>query len=188
MLLTLPNVLTLLRILAIPFFAIAVGYRHEWEACILFFAAGLTDMLDGWIARRFNKASALGAIMDPAADKLLMTTAFILLALPRTGPGYSIPAWVSILAISRDLIISLFALMAYDKVDRSLFRPTLLGKLNTCAEVGVISLVLLMNALGPRPWCPQVLPWLFRLVAVMVVASGLQYFFRATRHRTEHHA
>ena len=107
--LTLPNALTLLRILAIPFFAIAVWYGHHWQAFILFAAAGFTDLLDGFIARTFNQRSDLGALMDPAADKLLMTTAFILMAWRTNGMTAPIPVWVAILAITRDLVISFYA-------------------------------------------------------------------------------
>ena len=78
---TLPNILTLLRILAIPFFAIALWYGHHGKACAIFAVAGFTDLLDGYIARTFDMKSDLGAILDPVADKLLMTTAFVLMAL-----------------------------------------------------------------------------------------------------------
>jgi len=109
MVITFPNLLTLLRILAVPFFAIAVWYGHMVDACFLFVAAGLTDVLDGYLARRFNQKSALGAILDPAADKLLITTAFILLAFPREAWAVRLPPWVTILAISRDAVIALAA-------------------------------------------------------------------------------
>ena len=131
-----PNALTLLRILAIPFFAIAVWYGHLWHALVLFVAAGLTDLLDGWIARAFNQRSRLGAILDPAADKLLMTTAFILMALPKDHLRLPIPAWVAILAISRDVVISLVALVAWVKDERLDQRPSLLGKVTTGARGG----------------------------------------------------
>ena len=91
MVITFPNLLTLLRILAVPFFAIAVWYGHMVDACFLFVAAGLTDVLDGYLARRFNQKPALGAILDPAADKLLITTAFILLAFPREAWAVRLP-------------------------------------------------------------------------------------------------
>jgi len=180
MVITFPNILTLLRICAVPFFAISVWYGHAAEACILFAAAGITDLLDGWIARRFNQKSTLGAILDPAADKLLMTTAFVLLAFPREASVIRIPAWVAILAISRDFLISLVALLAYERLDPSKFMPSWLGKTTTFLEILAISLALLFNYLGPRPWYRFLVPWVFYLIAVMVVASGVHYFFRAT--------
>lgn len=183
MVITFPNLLTLLRILAVPFFAIAVWYGHTVDACILFVAAGLTDVLDGYLARRFNQKSALGAILDPAADKLLITTAFILLAFPHDARELCvvrIPPWVTILAISRDVVIALAALLAYDPVDPNKFRPSILGKLTTFVELLAISLSLLMNALGPRPYYRFAVPWVYYLMAVMVLASGIHYFFRTT--------
>jgi len=181
--LTVPNCLTLLRILAVPFFAIAVWYGHMPEACGIFALAGLTDMLDGFIARRFNQKSDLGAVLDPAADKLLMTTAFILLAFPRSHYVVQIPVWVSILAISRDTVISLVALNSYSHFDPLKFRPSLLGKLTTSIQLLAISVALLLNAIPHRVWIHSLIPWFFYLVAAMVLASGFQYFFRATRAR-----
>ncbi|WP_316676653.1 CDP-diacylglycerol--glycerol-3-phosphate 3-phosphatidyltransferase [uncultured Tolumonas sp.] len=185
MYLTLPNILTLLRILAVPVFAIAVWYGYGVEACVIFAAAGLTDMLDGYVARRFNQKSTVGAVLDPAADKLLMTTAFVLLAMPIGHLAIRIPAWVAILAISRDVIISLVALMSAGHFDPSRFRPTPLGKLTTAVQLVAISVTLLFNALGPEPWYRFLVPWIFYLVAAFVLASGTHYFFRATVQRTE---
>ena len=130
--LTLPNALTLLRILAIPFFAIAVWYGHYWQAFILFAAAGFTDLLDGLIARTFNQSSDLGAVLDPAADKLLMTTAFVLMAWRTQGMTAPIPVWVAILAITRDGLISFYAFASVDRLSDSKFHPSLLGKLEYC--------------------------------------------------------
>ncbi|BDU75893.1 CDP-diacylglycerol--glycerol-3-phosphate 3-phosphatidyltransferase [Mesoterricola sediminis] len=185
MVMTFPNILTLLRICAVPFFAIAVWYGRTAEACLLFAAAGMTDLLDGWIARRFNQRSTVGAVLDPAADKLLMTTAFVMLAFPRETYAVRIPAWVSILAISRDVIISLVALVAYERLDPSKFMPSLLGKATTFVELVAISVALLFNHLGPRPWYRFLVPWVFYLIAAMVVASGIHYFFRATHASSE---
>lgn len=178
---TLPNALTLLRILAIPFFAIAVWYGHHWHACILFAAAGFTDLLDGLIARTFNQRSDLGAILDPAADKLLMTTAFILMAWRTQGMTAPIPVWVAILAIMRDLVISFYAFASVDRLSDSKFHPSLLGKLSTAMQLIAVSLGLLFNAIGYRPWMDPLLPEMYYAVAALVLASGIHYFMRATR-------
>ncbi|GLH74196.1 phosphatidylglycerophosphate synthase [Geothrix limicola] len=178
---TLPNALTLLRILAIPFFAIAVWYGHYWQACILFAAAGFTDLLDGLIARTFNQRSDLGAILDPAADKMLMTTAFILMAWRTQGMTAPIPVWVAILAIMRDLLISFYAFASVDRLSDSKFHPSLLGKLSTAMQLIALSLGLLFNALGYRPWMAFLLPQMYWLVAALALASGIHYFLRATR-------
>ena len=180
MVLTLPNLLSFLRILAVPFFAMAVWYGHMSDACILFAAAGLTDLLDGYLARRFNQKSTLGALLDPAADKLLMTTAFILMAFPRLPVPVRIPAWVAILAISRDVLIALVTLFAYERWDLSKFQPSFLGKFTTGFELVAISLGLLFNTIGPFSWYRFVVPWIYYMVAGLVLASGLHYFLRTT--------
>ena len=181
--LTLPNALTLLRILAIPFFAIAVWYGHHWQAFGLFAAASITDLLDGLIARAFDQRSELGAVLDPAADKLLMTTAFILMAWRNEGMTAPIPVWVAILAISRDLIISFYAFASVDRLSDSKFHPSLLGKISTAWQLLAVSLGLFFNALGPKPWMDPLLPEMYWVVAALVLASGIHYFLRATSSR-----
>lgn len=181
MYLTLPNILTLLRILAVPFFAIAFWYGQRIEACLIFAAAGLTDLLDGFIARTFNQQSTLGAVLDPAADKLLMTTAFLLLAFPREAMVGQIPPWVAILAIARDVVIGLFALQSAAHFNPERFKPSWLGKLTTAVELMAISLGLLLSAIGPFSWAARLVPGVYYLVAALVLASGCHYFFRAAR-------
>ncbi|HTL98065.1 MAG TPA: CDP-diacylglycerol--glycerol-3-phosphate 3-phosphatidyltransferase [Holophagaceae bacterium] len=178
---TLPNALTLLRILAIPFFAIAVWYGYLWEALAIFIGAGITDLLDGWIARTFNQKSRLGAFLDPAADKLLMTTAFILMALPKGHLNQPIPAWAAIIAISRDVLISFVVTLALVRADGTDLRPSVLGKLTTGAELVAIGFGLMVNALGPQPWQRFFLPWIYVAMSAFILASGIHYFHRASR-------
>ena len=175
---TLPNILTLLRILAIPFFAISLWYGHHGKACAIFAFAGLTDLLDGYVARTFNMQSELGAILDPMADKLLMTSAFILMAWPRDHFVAPVPVWVAILAITRDLVISLFSFINLARGGTLKGQPSLLGKTTTGVQLVAISLGLLMNALGSRPWQRFFLPWMWYLVAALVLASGIHYYMR----------
>ncbi len=182
---TLPNAITLLRILAVPFFAIAIWYNHLWEALALFVAAGLTDLLDGWIARRFNQRSALGAFLDPAADKLLMTTAFILMALPKDHLRFPIPAWVAILSISRDVVISFLAILSFVHPIALNRRPSILGKFTTGAQIVALGVGLLANAQGPKPWHRFALPWIFYAMATFVLASGIHYYFRGQNEPVE---
>jgi len=180
MYLTIPNFLTLLRILAVPVFAISVWYGKLPTACAVFALAAATDMLDGFIARRFNQHSPLGAFLDPVADKLLMTVAFVLLCMPAVGLELTIPVWVVILAIARDVIISLFAILEPPTNDPSRYRPSILGKITTGAEFAVISLTLLRNAVGPAAWLDIFFSWSFHVVAYLAIASGVHYFLRAT--------
>lgn len=178
---TIPNLLTLLRILAIPFFAIALWYGHHLQALLLFAGAGITDLLDGWVARTFHQKSDLGAILDPAADKLLTTTAFILMAWKTEHMVAPVPVWVAILAISRDVMISFTALASVGHWRTDIFQPSFLGKLTTAVQLVVLSLALLFNALGPRPWQTYWIPQMFWVSAGLVLASGIHYFLRASR-------
>jgi cardiolipin synthase len=177
--LTIPNLLTLLRILIVPVFAISVAYGQLAAAFALFALAALTDLLDGYIARRLDQASPLGAFMDPMADKLLMLVAFVLLCTSR-HVSLHIPLWVVILAITRDVIIGLFALQAYPNYDSSNFRPSPLGKATAIVEMAAISLTLLHNAAGPAAGLGLFFPWSFYAVAFFVIVSGVHYFARAT--------
>lgn len=181
MFITLPNLLTLLRILAVPCFAIALWYGHGIEACVIFGVAAFTDLLDGFIARHFNQSSELGAILDPAADKLLMTTAFVLLAFTKAPFEVRIPAWVAILSISRDVLIALTALLAFDQLGKERFQPSFLGKLTTTVQMTAISLALLVNAYPAFQRIAILAEGLFYLTALLVITSGLHYFFRATQ-------
>lgn len=175
----LPNFITLSRVVAIPFFAISLWYGRLGPALFIFIGAGLTDLLDGWIARRFNQRSRMGAILDPAADKLMMLTAFILMSLVSTLEiSYRIPVWVAILSISRDVIIATISLMYYIKEEYLNKTPSSLGKLTTGVEFVAISVGLLLNTVTPRPWFEDLNLLIFYVVAIFVLISGLHYFFR----------
>jgi len=177
---TVPNALTLLRILAVPFFAIAVWYGHHPEAVLIFAGAGITDLLDGWIARRFHQKSALGAILDPAADKLLTTTAFVLMTWRTQGMAAPVPVWVGILAITRDVLMSFTALAHMGNWRNDIFRPSFLGKVTTAVQLLALSFGLLANATGPMAWNQALFPRLYWACAAFVLASGIHYFWRAT--------
>ncbi len=105
--LTLANQLTLLRLLLIPGFVLFVVYGRFGWALVTFAVAGLTDALDGLVARRANQRTSLGAWLDPAADKLLLVTTFIVLTLPNLGLPNRVPVWLTVLVISRDIAIVL---------------------------------------------------------------------------------
>src|SRR5215470_19011117 len=109
--LTTANQLTILRIVFVPVFIILLVYKEIGWALGTFVAAGITDVLDGIIARRFGQKTSIGAVLDPIADKLLMTTSVIVLSLPQMGFPNTIPRWLMILVISRDLFILLVSLI-----------------------------------------------------------------------------
>src|ERR1700716_1058396 len=137
---TLPNVLTIFRMVLIPIFASLLFYQRFLWALAVFITAGLSDGLDGLLARRFDQQSQLGTILDPIADKLMLVTAFIVLwmrsvfhtPLPKHLP---IPFWVTVAVISRDVFIIVGAAAINIMTGFRGFRPSWLGKLNTTFSV-----------------------------------------------------
>jgi cardiolipin synthase len=145
--LTLANQLTILRILLIPAFVLAVVYGYLGWALITFGVAGLTDLLDGLIARRAGQRTSLGAWLDPMADKLLLVTTFIVLTLPGIDLVHHIPLWLTILLISRDVVIVGVVAIVNLAVGRRTFRPTLLGKAATATYIVTSVVILFFNYL-----------------------------------------
>jgi cardiolipin synthase len=127
--LTVANQLTFLRILIIPAFVLMVTYGYLGWALLAFITAGVTDALDGLIARRANQRTSLGAWLDPMADKLLLVTTFIVLTLPGVPVTNHIPLWLTILLISRDVVIVGVVAIVNLAVGPRTFRPSFLGKL-----------------------------------------------------------
>lgn len=181
--LTLANQLTFLRLVAVPFFIIAVLEAHFGLALVIFIAAGVTDLLDGFIARVFQQRTALGAFLDPAADKLLLTAAFILLtrypnlfqAIPMTN---RIPIGLTILLISRDVLIVAIALMLNLAYGQTRFQPSIWGKITTGCELVTTGLVLLCNHYN---WRHPIVSIAIGTTLVMILISGFHYLWRTIR-------
>ena len=133
--LTTANQLTLLRIVFVPVFVTLLVYDQMGWALMTFVAAGLTDVLDGIIARRFGQKTRVGAYLDPIADKLLMTSSVVILSLPQMEFTNSIPRWLMIIMISRDVFIGLFALVLVLMSGFRIFPPSLYGKTSTVLQV-----------------------------------------------------
>ncbi len=134
---TTPNLITLLRISLIPGLVVCAAQAREtpslrWVTLGILLASLASDILDGWVARRRGQVTRLGAVLDPLADKLLFSTLFVCLALP-LWPGRLLPAWVVILAISRDLYISLGILLIYMITGGVRVKPSRWGKAATAA-------------------------------------------------------
>jgi cardiolipin synthase len=140
--LTAANQLTILRMLLIPAFVILYLYGHRGWALITFFAAGITDMFDGLIARWSGQKTTLGAWLDPMADKLLLLTMFVMLTLPGIGSANRVPLWFTVLVISRDVAIVLTVAIVNLAVGPRTFRPSIFGKIATATYVltGVVTL------------------------------------------------
>jgi cardiolipin synthase len=171
---TIPNFLSLVRMGLIPLFIIAILDGESRKALIIFGVAGLTDALDGFIARFWNQQSPLGAYLDPIADKLLLTSAYILLSFPSLNPGAQIPLWVTVLIIARDVLMVIVALILYLAAGIRKFLPTILGKITTVFQVTAIVLVL-FSALVPQ--LEPVTDWILIVVAALTLISWLNYVY-----------
>lgn len=175
---TIPNFLSLLRMGLIPLFIIAVLDGESRKAFLIFVFAGLTDALDGFIARFWHQESPLGAYLDPIADKLLLTSAYVVLSFPHLNHGAPIPLWVTVLVIARDVLMVAVALTLYLAAGIRRFPPTVLGKINTVFQVTAVVLVLI-SAIVPQ--VEPVAGWTLIAVAALTVASGLNYVYRVSR-------
>jgi len=176
--LTVPNLLSLARMGLIPLFIISVLDGRPGKALAVFVVAGLTDALDGFIARFWHQQSVLGAYLDPMADKLLLVSAYVILAIPSLSPGFKIPVWVTVLVIARDAIIVVVAIVLHLAASVNRFPPSFLSKVNTATQVGTVTIVLLSRL---APGIEPVAIGAVHLVAVLTVASGVDYFRLANR-------
>jgi cardiolipin synthase len=169
-----PNSLTVLRILLVPVFVGFLIYERYEYALIVLAVAALTDGLDGTIARVANQRTRLGAYLDPLADKLLLTSGFVTLAVL-----HLVPLWIVILVVSRDMILvtgTLVARLTESRVDIS---PTLLGKGTTLLQLVYILLVVMLTARQMDLHLIQ--PVLYLMVALTIV-SGFHYLYRGVTH------
>lgn len=174
---TLPNFITLTRMAMVPVFVIAVSDRDFRLALWIFIVAGLTDAFDGFLARRMDMKSRFGAYLDPIADKMLITVAYIALTFPQ-GQAVVIPLWLTILALFRDFVIMVVAGVLYMVEGLREFPPSPLGKATTFAQVVTVAVVLLANVFEVSPWIPTVC---FYLSFVLVIGSAFNYIYRVSR-------
>ncbi len=164
---TIPNLITSLRIILAPIFVIYLLQDRFLAALIVFIFAGLSDGADGLVARLFNQKSKLGAVMDPLADKLLLVSAFVVLAVR----GF-IPPWLCVLVICRDILILLGVLILFLVGSDIRIQPSLLSKLNTCLQLVSVFVVL---SRGYLDLLAPLTPYVFYVTAVLTVSSGLDY-------------
>jgi cardiolipin synthase len=175
---TAPNLLTLLRICVAPFLVAAILEGRYALSFWLFAAAGLTDALDGTIARLLKQRTMLGQYLDPVADKLLLSTLFLVLM----HKGL-IPERVTVLVFGRDVGILLVAAILYAAVGRREFTPSIFGKANTVAQVGTVALVLL-NQITAARWVGYARVLGLDATMVLTVVSGLHYAWIASHRVT----
>jgi cardiolipin synthase len=175
---TTANQLTILRIIFVPLFIILLAYNELGWAFGTFVIAGLTDVADGIIARRFGQKTSIGAVLDPLADKLLMTSSIIILSLPQMEFLNTVPRWLMIIMIFRDVFILLVSLIVVLMVGWRVFTPTIYGKTSTVMQVLTVLAVLYTN------WQQQIVPELtilFYMTGLMTAFSGIHYLVRGLR-------
>jgi len=176
--LTPANQLTLLRMLLIPAFVILVVYGHLGWALTVFATAGITDGLDGLIARRSGQKTRLGAWLDPMADKLLLVTTFIVLTLPGLGLANRLPIWLTVLIISRDVVIVLTVAIISLAIGPRTFQPTVYGKVATATYIVTAVVAMLFNYLRYHSVFVDLAIW--ASLAITLV-SGLHYIWVGAR-------
>jgi cardiolipin synthase len=175
---TLANQLTLLRMLLIPAFVLLVVYGEFGWALIVFLIAGATDAFDGLAARQAGQKTTLGAWLDPAADKLLLVTTFVVLTLPNLGLVNRIPIWLTVLVISRDVGIVLTVAIVSLAMGPRTFKPSLLGKTATAFFIVTCVVVMFYNYLGTTSIVVDAFIW---GSLAITLASGIDYVFRVAR-------
>ena len=176
--LTAANQLTLLRMLLIPAFVIFVLYGHLGWALIVFVTAGVTDGLDGIIARRSGKRTTLGAWLDPMADKLLLVTTYVVLALPNLDLANRLPVWLTVCIISRDVVIILTVAIVNLAIGRRTFRPSIFGKIATATYIVTAVAAMLFNYLGYHSVIVDIGIWWSLAITII---SSLHYIWHARR-------
>jgi len=183
--LTLANQLTLLRIILIPAFVLLVVYGRLGGALVVFIVAGVTDALDGLIARLAGQGTSLGAWLDPMADKLLLVSTFIVLTIPSIPMTNHLPIWLTVTVISRDIVIVGVVAIVNLAVGPRTFRPSLLGKSATAAFIVTAVVVMYFNYREQSSVLVDLWIW---LSLGLTLVSAADYFFRLRHLINEPHA
>ena len=171
----LPNILSLARLCLVPLSVVFISEPSWIAAFIVFVIAGVTDALDGWLAKRYNLETELGAYLDPLADKALLVSIYIALTLNKEMPGA-----LTILVVSRDIMIVSAVLIAFALEKRMQIRPLFVSKLNTTAQIALAGLVLGAKAFELN--LGTLLPIAYVVVAFLTLASMAAYLLQWLRH------
>jgi cardiolipin synthase len=173
---TVANQLTMLRMALVPAFVLlALDRKFTW-ALVVFVVAGLTDALDGYVARHANQSTKLGAMLDPIADKLLTGSAYVILTWSSVV-GCALPTWLTVTLLFRDAMIVVGVAVVNLAVGPREFTASRLGKLSTALNIATGAGALAANATGD---CPQALRWLYLATLVVLIASTVQYVYQAS--------
>jgi cardiolipin synthase len=163
----------------VPCFVLLLIYGHPKAATALFVLAGITDGLDGLLARKLGQKTALGSFLDPMADKLLLTAAFIVLTIPSIPLALHIPTWLTVLTISRDILIAVSVLIIHLQTKHSEFPPSILGKYTTTIQLILVGVCMLANFKIKA--AIAFFPILKYATLALTLASGLHYMYRSIR-------
>ena len=171
----LANFVSLLRLLLAPVVIWLLLEAEPVAALGLFLFAGLTDALDGMIAKRFGQVTELGAYLDPVADKALLASTFITL-----GVMQELPLWLVLLAVSRDAMIVGGVLLSYTMNYPVVMHPLRISKLNTVAQIVLVALVLARMGFmpGPQTWLAEIIGYIVWITAASTAASGAAYIMQ----------
>ena len=170
-----PNLLTFLRLCIVPFLVLAVLDRRFELAFFLFVLAGITDALDGLLARWLHQRTLLGQYLDPVVDKLLLSTLFLVL-----HHESLISRRVTVLVFARDLGILVVAAILYATTSIRNFRPSVIGKANTVAQIFAVASVMLAEFYQPL-WVLRVRSWSLSATVILTMLSGFHYAWRVVR-------
>ena len=170
---TIPNLLTILRVLLTPLLVIFLLEERLSEALVVFIVAGITDGLDGMIARLYMQKSKLGAFLDPLADKLLLATTYVLLAVKSL-----VPSWLTVIILSRDVLILLGIFVLFMQDLPFEIRPTIASKLTTCSQIFTAIVTMASAIATPHPLLKSIL---FDITAGLTIVSWTQYMVKGIR-------
>ncbi len=181
---TVPNLLTVFRMALIPVFVSLLFYQKFLLAFAVFVVAGVTDGLDGLLARRFQQQSPLGRILDPVADKMMLVTSFVVLSMrgvfPEPVPKHlPVPFWVTITVISRDVFILIGAAAINMVTGFRGFQPSLPGKISTVVQIAAVAVVILAAEI--HVGTGYYLPTIYTAVFTLALVSGVHYIFFVSR-------
>jgi cardiolipin synthase (CMP-forming) len=173
---TVANQLTMLRMALVPAFVLLALDRQFTWALVVFVVAGLTDALDGYVARHANQSTKLGAMLDPVADKLLTGSAYVIMTWSSVVQC-ALPTWLTVTLLFRDAMIVVGVVVVNLTVGPREFSASRLGKLSTALTIATGAAVLAANATAD---CPAAMRWLYLATLVVLIASTAQYVYRAS--------
>jgi cardiolipin synthase len=174
--LTVANQLTMLRMALVPLLVLlALGSQFTW-ALVVFVVAGLTDALDGYIARHGHQITTMGSMLDPIADKMLVGSTYAVLTWS-SAVSCPMPVWLTVTLLFRDAMLVVGVLLVNLTSGVRVFPPSRLGKVSTFLNVGTGAVALGLNAAGE---CPDAVQWLYVGTLLVLIASTVQYVYLAS--------